>query len=795
MSRANVGDAQWIWIHDKQLLKENQQHEHIYFRKSFVLDHTEDLVLHIKVSADSRYRLYVNGYKVSQGPSKGDNHTHYYEEVDCTPYLCKGRNVIAAKVIHYDALNPFVVGKGGPVSVWRASSGGFLLSGEVLDSESNSIIKLHTDDSWLCLQETAITYEVSYMETGYLGGLERVDGQKLAYGWNTIEYDDSDWERGVKVSDNEDVNYGQLMPWNLTPRNIPQLYEKDCTYKQATKINGRIVNAPEGSTYIEKPFTIGPNQIFKIEFDAGELTTGYPVLVLIHGKKAKVKLLYAECYEKRDPVTGVRVKELRNDATGELFGEYDLYETGGFGSADYPEIYEPFLFRTFRYLLLEIETAEEELTVQSISYKETGYPLEIRSSFSSSDDSLQPLWNISINTLKRCMHETYEDCPYYEQLQYAMDTRLQALFTYQLSGDDRLARKAIFDFHSSRLPNGMLQSRYPSVLPQVIPGFSLHWIMMVHDHYQYFGDLSLVRTYLPTIDGVLEWFNQRLETNGLLGEMPSQYWSFVDWVDEWREERGVPTASKYGSITIYNLMYAAVLKLASELQDASGRRDTGDEYRVRAEALLQAVNRTSYSENSGLYRDGPQVELYSQHAQIWAVLAGAVQGEAAAQLMERVLSDHSLAKVSYAMSFFLFRALEETGAYDRSFSLWDTWRDLAALGLTSWVEDPVSQRSDCHAWGAVPIYEFTANILGVKPASPGSTRIRIAPQPGHLKRAAGEVAVRNGIVRISWEINEQNQFALTVSSRIDAQFEITLPDHTLHIVRAGKNLHFLCPLT
>ncbi|SFB49638.1 alpha-L-rhamnosidase [Cohnella sp. OV330] len=340
----------------------------------------------------------------------------------------------------------------------------------------------------------------------------------------------------------------------------------------------------------------------------------------------------------------------------------------------------------------------------------------------------------------------------------------------------------------------MLQSRYPSMLPQVIPGFSLHWIMMVHDHYLYFGDPSLVRTYMPTIDGVLEWFNQRLDAGGLLGPMPSNYWSYVDWVEEWRELRGVPTASRQGSNIIYNLMYAASLKLAAELQDALGRKDGGDEYRSRAEDLIRTVNRTSYSATLGLYQDAPGIEAYSQHAQIWAVLAGAVQGEAAKQLMARTLENRQLAKVSYAMSFFLFRALERADAYERSFELWDIWRDLAALGLTSWVEDPVSQRSDCHAWGAVPLYEFSARILGVAPIAPGCATIRIAPQPGYLTRASGDVATPKGIVSVAWEIGEQRQFEITVSAPVEARLEIVLPDRSVHVRQGGDGIRFSCPL-
>ncbi|RXZ84875.1 hypothetical protein EBB07_02335 [Paenibacillaceae bacterium] len=775
--------AKWIWIAGDEPLPNSQSHQLVYFNRTFIIEEKAAVRLVINVSADSRYRLYLNGDAVAVGPCKGDAGTHYYEQVDVTPYLRTGTNVLAAKVLHFSPSQPFAMGPGGPASVWRSQSGAFLLEGEVVDEFGDIICALHTDEQWSCLEDQAMNFSYNIKDPLFIGGMEDVDGRVIEPDWNAEGMDKSRWRQACVIAEQEDQVYGALSTWNLTPRPIPQLYELAAYFRSITKVEGSkediAFHLPLDGTAPAAPMKIPAGTRIVIELDAGELTTGYPVLVLGGGRNSIVKLLYAECYERPQTPSGKRQKGRRDDASGVLYGQYDRYTVGGTretrgGSGTQPEIYEPFWFRTFRFVRLEVETADEPLELQHFYYRETGYPLEIKAEFQSSDATFAPLWDISVNTLKRCMHETYEDCPYYEQLQYAMDTRLQALFTYQLSADDRLARKAIFDFHSSQLPSGMLQSRYPSVSPQVIPGFSLYWIMMVHDHYQYFDDVSLVRLYLPTIDGVLGWFDRLVGSDGLVGKMPIKYWSFVDWVQEWHA--GVPAAHGQGALTIYNLMYISALFIAAELNEAARRFATAEEYRVRAGRVRDAVNQHCWSAERMLYRDGPLHDEYSQHCQIWAVLSGTMADEEAVQLMRRTLVDTALPQVSYAMSFFLFRALEQTGLYELSFPLWDTWRELAALNLTTWVEDPVSQRSDCHAWGAVPLYEFTALILGVKPGEAGCKRIVVEPKPGPLTWARGTVAVPQGIVAVEWSISGEGQFEIRIHAPEGIPVDVRLPD-------------------
>ncbi len=133
-------------------------------------------------------------------------------------------------------------------------------------------------------------------------------------------------------------------------------------------------------------------------------------------------------------------------------------------------IYEPFLFRTFRFVRLTVEPGQEPLTHLDAAFLETGYPLQAISEIRSSEEWVQSVWQISQHTLQCCMHDTYEDCPFYEQLQYILDTRLQMLFTYRLSADTRMARRTLEDFQASRLRRysaitvSSQSSRYPRFL-------------------------------------------------------------------------------------------------------------------------------------------------------------------------------------------------------------------------------------------------------------------------------------------------------------------------------------------
>ena len=380
-----------------------------------------------------------------------------------------------------------------------------------------------------------------------------------------------------------------------------------------------------------------------------------------------------------------------------------------------------------------------------------------------------------------------------------MDSREEILYTYAVSADDRLARQAIEAFRRSQRPDGMINASAPAQKSNVIPGFSIYYLLMVYDHMMYFGDRTLVRENWNAIDQLLGCFDRNLASNGMVGKMggsllDSRYWSFVDWTKEWNATMGVPSATNKGSgqLTMESLLYVYGLQKAAELSDFVGRKEVGAEYRDRAEAVLRAIRKYAmgsymkavvcadgknaqeaavcfdgepvrdrssvdggYRKNAGicLVQDGPGIQDYSVHTQVFAILTGLVTPEEGREMLELTVGNPKFPQASVSYMFYLFRALEIAGWYEKTEELWELWRKMVREHMSTCVENGTDGRSDCHAWASLILYELPAVVLGVRPASPGFKSIRIAPAAGYLKSASGDVITPKGKVHVAWKKN------------------------------------------
>lgn len=473
-----------------------------------------------------------------------------------------------------------------------------------------------------------------------------------------------------------------------------------------------------------------------MELDAGCLVNAYPRFAFTCGKGSVLKITYAEGYGNPGP-DGYPLKGVRDQREGQgVYGFQDTYVAKA-GR----QTYVPFLFRTFRIVKIEVTASgDQPFVLEQPDFFKTGYPLEVSGRFESPDQNYNDIWTISERTLRRCMYETYMDCPYFEHMQYMMDTFLEMRYTLSISHDTRLVEKGILDFAGSQFENGFMPCNAPSKFRQMIPGFPFYFPLMLDTYRLYVGNKDFLRAQLGTLDKLLTFYASYVNEDDLLGDMG--FWQFFDWVKEWN--RGCPT--KAGEIhVLYNMLYVYTLRSSASVNRFCGRNDVAAEYEALAERIAAAIRRNAYDEELGLFSDVPGKKPVSQHAQIFAVVSGVMPEAGQRGLMERMLAHKDeLAMPSYCFSYFLCRALEQTGLYEHvhtTFKLWDMFIGLRDLHLTTWPEDFVTMRSDCHGWSSVALYEFTACYLGVQPMESGYEKVRIKPLPCPLKAYQGTVPV------------------------------------------------------
>lgn len=347
------------------------------------------------------------------------------------------------------------------------------------------------------------------------------------------------------------------------------------------------------------------------------------------------------------------------------------------------------------------------------------------------------------------------DCPYYEQMQFIMDTRLQAMFTYVAGSDVRMAKKALKDFHYSMLPDGLIHGKYPSAYCQVISTFSLHYIYMMWEYYEQTKDLETVRRYLPDMDIILGYYDRKIGEDGLLGRIG--FWEFVDWQEAWKETGGMPAALQKGPSTIINLMYAYALECGARLNEEAARPGMAEEYRARQKKIVDIVDGSCWDEERGMYREGPAFSQYSQHAQAWAVLNGLGDKEKQRRALKNALQEKDVLQCSFSTAYEWFRALEKAGMYEETEENIMRWAALPGQGCTTCPEEPTNGRSECHAWSALPLYEFIRVFAGVRPADGTWNTVRIAPHLEYLPDLEGVASTPKGEITFVYEKVEEGQ--------------------------------------
>jgi alpha-L-rhamnosidase len=698
-----------------------------YFRKAFAVPSVpEHFVVHL--SADNRYQLFVNGTRVARGPARGDLDHWRFESIDLAPQLRSGTNVLTAVVWNFADSAPMAQFS------YRA---GFVLQGD-----AGTEFAANTNRSWKALLDSSrgiINSSDEHIEGYYAAGPgERVDGSRYPWGWRSNDYDDSTWKPAAELGTaGPRAIQDTHSRWMLVADTLPP--QEETLQRLARVARSQGVTVPPEFSSSHTPITVPPNSDASLLFDQGFETTTYPELEVSGGQDARVRVTYAEALFDSKGLKGNR-NEIEGRTIQGLHDEF-LPDGGSHRS------FEPLWWRAYRYLQVDVHTGAAPLTLEDVRGYFTAYPFRSEATFNSDDPVLQKIWEVGWRTARLCAHETYMDCPYYEQLQYAGDTRIQALISLYVAGDDRLVKNAIELLGDSQTPEGITQSRYPSALPQYIPPFSLYWIGIMHDLWWYRGESEFLRPWLPNMREVLAWYRSRVTPSGLLGRLP--WWPFVDWAEAF--EAGDPPQEPDGQSSILTLQFAMGLREAADLEAAFGDPEQGKQDRALADKISSAVYSRCWDSGRRLLADTPAKQRYSQQANILGVLADTVPSADQRDLLERVLHDDTLTAASYYFRFYLFRAMKKTGLADRYLAELGPWRDMLNEGLTTFAETPGNTRSDCHAWSAHPSFDLLATVAGIESAAPGFSKVLIAPHLGELSRLSASLPHSRGMITVSYE--------------------------------------------
>jgi hypothetical protein len=314
-------------------------------------------------------------------------------------------------------------------------------------------------------------------------------------------------------------------------------------------------------------------------------------------------------------------------------------------------------------------------------------------------------------------------------------------------------RKAIKLFDWSRSNEGITTSRYPSTKYQFIPPFSMYWINMVHDYRMLRDDREFVKSCIPGVKSVLEWYSSKVDAKtGMLG--PTPHWNYVDWVWNGSNEYpsgGVPPGGFTGGSSILTLQLAYTLSDAIDLFSEFGEPELVARYTALRESLCKSTYPLCWDDNRKLMYDDLTRKSYSQHASIMGILSDAVPAEKQRALFEKLDTDLSITQATFYYRFYLFRALKKVGLAEKYTSMLQPWKNMIATGLTTFAETPEPTRSDCHAWSSSPLYDFLATVCGIEPDSPGFKSVRIEPHLGNLKNVKGKVPHPSGDIIVDLE--------------------------------------------
>ena len=739
-----LDEAAWIWhpefgnvsalSHAEYFSGGWQKPVLLRFRKQFEAT-TSPMRIH--VTADERFELFLDGHRIARGPDRSDVEHWCYASYDVT--LEPGQHRLEALA--------WAIGPHQPVAQlsWR---GGFVLKAEGAYDRQLTTGKA----AWEVAKLEGYEFTHVNLFLDFMGS--QLTAHDCGPQWKEGEYVRARTIRGPIKG----TPYGEnAAGWKLFPTRLPDQVDRELAAGRAVAAGSGLLgpdvavraeqaqhrDLPKWQALVEgkAQIVIPANTEQFLLWDLDNYYCAYPLCEVSGGAGARMTWSWAESLFL--PRSGA--KGNRGEFIGKSFRATDTITDAFLPGGGARRKFSTLWWRSGRWCLISIKTAAEPLAIHRLALNESRYPYENEGSFDGGDAELPAVIELAARGIQMCAHETYMDCPFYEQLMYVGDTRLELLTTGVMTRDDRLLKRAIEVLDFSRRNWGFVNERYPAFLPQQSPTFSMIWTLMLNDYTFWHNDPAFVKARAIGLRSMLEHFDPYVNSEGLLHDLPG--WSFMDWVPQWNV--GYAPDGEHGVSALNNLLYVYAFQKSAEVEDFLDEPLLAKRLREKASRTAAAVRARFWDESRGLMADNLAHNEFSEHGQCLALLTDTLIANPARRCFEQLLTAPNLKRATIYFSFYLMETWRKFGRGDLIVERMSFWKDLVKQGLKTPVEQPGDTRSDCHAWGSHPLFHLHASVAGIRPASPGFRTARIAPQPGALPKIVSRTPHPDGFITLN----------------------------------------------
>ena len=694
-----------------------------------------DAALDLEVSADQRYILLLDGKVVGRGPDSGDVKHWHSRKMTLRPG--RGDHLLEAVVWSMD----IVMEKGRTVDrfandrpfahlTWR--------TGFALKAEGEYDRRLTTGTAAWKYAPLEGTVPIGRGANSWAFGV----GSQFEVTGTSVLGERPPEDRYVpatELSPKGGFNPARVARGGVTPRGR----------RTFTSILPEQLSRTARPGEMPKPMALPPHAAVTNVFDLGDYYCAYPILRVSGGRGARLTWGWTEAL--RDPKLLAEGKDYgkanRDRREGMVFSDdyalVDVFRPDGRADA----LFTTPWWRCGRWCRLVVETADEPLTIADMAIDETRYPAENEGSFEAEgDDSLEPIARMSVRGLQSCMHELMFDCPFWEQAMYGGDIRVSFLGVAAMTRDDRLVKHCLRILDDARGADGYIPMNWPSINDQHSTTWLLSWIVAIGDYALWHDDRRWLEDRLAGVEHSLHGVARYENGRGLLEN--AWGWNYLDWVADWERDYAVPPGASYGKgeSSALNLLYLLAMQKTAVALEACGESERAAYWRGRAGKLSRTIHETFMDGARGILADTPAKTSFCEHAQALAILTGCVDGPAAERALQTSERGEGMAMCSSFFLHYLFEACAKMGRGDLILKKLDCWRRYVALGLKCPLESEFFPRSDCHGFGAHPLFHFHAGLAGVTPAAPFFGKVRVAPSPGGLRRIRAKTPHPRGFV-------------------------------------------------